>query len=275
MSSANPPPAPEQPLRIKVVSHSGLFYCWPVWLVGFVFAGLTYFEGSRAAVVPSGTAIKETEPNNVYQLTLPPGQPSQSLEQAATNTAQGREALPLQMSHSKNYGVLYVLVVLVVLFGSNVPFRGLASVIAILAILLVAFLFAHLDWWASIFDFLGGLHIEITLAGYLLPSVVLLVLWLATFFLYDPLRYMIFMPGQFVLHKEIGDQRQVFDTTQVEVDKRRTDLFRHWVLGFGAGDLVIKVPSQALEIELPNVMFVGLRVTEIANLMKVKPVVRA
>jgi len=277
MSTGKPPPAPaapEQPLTIKVVSHSGLLYCWPVWLVGFIFAGLTYFEGSRAAVVPGGTAVKEVESNKVYQLTLPPGRPSPPLERAAANTEAGREAFPVQMSNSKNYGAMYAVVILLVLFGSNVPFRGLASIIAILAILLVACLFAYLDWWEAIFDYLGGLHIAVTLAGYLLPSVVLLVLWLATFFLYDPLCYMTFTPGQFVLHKEIGDQRQVFDTTEVEVEKRRTDLFRHWVLGFGSGDLVIKVPSQALEIEMPNVLFVASRVAEVSNLMKTKPVMR-
>jgi hypothetical protein len=32
------------------------------------------------------------------------------------------------------------------------------------------------------------------------------------------------------------------------------------------------VPSQSLHIELPNVLFVNRRVTEIANLMKLKPV---
>jgi hypothetical protein len=58
----------------------------------------------------------------------------------------------------------------------------------------------------------------------------------------------------------------------VEAEKRRTDLFRHWILGFGAGDLIIKVPSQSLQIELPNVLFAGSRVNEIANLMKMKPV---
>jgi hypothetical protein len=168
--------------------------------------------------------------------------------------------------------MVYVVVVLLVVFGSNVPLRGLASVVAILTILVVTMLVAYLEWWRPIFDYLGGLHVEISLAGYLLPSLVLLVLWLATFFLYDPLRYMVFTPGQFALHKEIGDLREVYDTTEVEVEKRRTDLFRHWVLGLGAGDLVIKVPGQSLQIELPNVLFVDRRVTEIANLMKTKPV---
>ena len=41
---------------------------------------------------------------------------------------------------------------------------------------------------------------------------------------------------------------------------------------FGAVELIIKVPSQSLQIELPNVLFVGRRVAEIADLMKTKPV---
>ena len=75
-----------------------------------------------------------------------------------------------------------------------------------------------------------------------------------------------------VTRSDAAPQRGVFDTTQVEAEKRRTDLFRHWILGFGAGDLIIKVPSQSLQIELPNVLFVDRRVTEIADLMKTKPV---
>jgi hypothetical protein len=225
--STQPAPTPtqtpsSQAQTIRVVSHTALIYWWPVWLVGFILAALTYVDREGAA--------------------------------------------------NKNYGMVYMAVLLVVIFGSNVPLRGLASIIAILAILVLIVLFAYMGWWAPIFDYLGGLHIQISLAGYLVPSVVLLVLWLATFLFYDPMRYMVFTPGQLVVHKEIGDLREVFDTTQVEAEKRRSDLFRHWILGFGAGDLIIKVPSQSLQIELPNVLFVNSRVTEIANLMKLKPV---
>jgi uncharacterized protein (TIGR03000 family) len=252
-----------------VVSHTMLIYWWPVWLVGFILAFLTYADSGRLAVVPPGTTVKELQANKVYELTVT-DQPSPSLESAAANTAKGQDAFPVRTATNKNYGIVYTAVLLLVIFGSNVPLRGLASVIAILAILLLTVLFAYLDWWTSIFDCLGGLHIQISLAGYLVPSVVLLVLWLATLLFYDPMRYMVFTPGQLVVHKEIGDLREVFDTTQVEAEKRRTDLFRHWVLGFGAGDLIIKVPSQSLQIELPNVLFVSWKVTQIADLMKTK-----
>jgi hypothetical protein len=274
--STQPNPTPRhgpatQPQTIRVVSHTTLIYWWPVWLVGFLLAGLTYADGTRLGVLPPETTVKVIQPNKVYELTLG-DQPSSSLESAAAHTAKGQDAFPVRIARNKNYGIVYVMVILLVIFGSNVPLRGLASVIAILVVLFLTVLFAYLDWWTPIFDYLGGLHIQISLAGYLVPSVVLLVLWLATLFFYDPMRYMVFTPGQLVVHKEIGDLREVFDTTQVEAEKRRTDLFRHWILGFGAGDLIIKVPSQSLQIELPNVLFVNSRVTEIANLMKTKPV---
>jgi hypothetical protein len=259
---------------MRVVSHTTLFYWWPVWLAGFIFAGLTYMDGTRLAVLPAKTTVKEVEPNKVYELTVP-NEPSLSLKHAAANTAKGQEAFPNRIARNQNYGIVYVAVLLLVILGSCVPFRGLASVIAILGFFLVTVLFAYMDWWTTILDFVGGLHIQISLAGYLVPSIVLLVLWLATFLFYDPMRYMVFTPGQLVVHTEIGDQRQVFDTAQVEAEKRRTDLFRHWILGLGAGDLIIKVPSQSLQIELPNVLFADRRVTEIANLMKTKPVLSA
>jgi hypothetical protein len=260
-----------QAQKIRVVSHTTLIYWWPVWLVGFIFAALTYADGTRLAVVPPETTVKVVRPNKVYELEET-DQTSPDLEEAASKTAKGEDAFSVRIAAHKSYGMVYVMVLVLVIFGANVPLRGLASFIAILAVLVVTMLFAYLDWWTVIFNFLGSLHIQISLAGYLVPSVVLLILWLATFLWYDPLRYMIFTPGQLVVHKEIGDQVEVFDTTQVEAEKRRTDLFRHWILGFGAGDLIIKVPSQSLQIELPNVLFVNRRVTEIANLMKTKPV---
>ncbi len=271
MSTQTDSSPPGQPLTIKVVSHTGRIYWWPVWLVGFILAGITYAENARLAVVPAGTTVRETEPNKVFALTVP-DRPSPSLVEAAADTARGREAFPVRISSIKDLGIVFFAVILAVTFGTNVPFRGLASVVAILLLLLVTFLFAFLGWWTPIIDFLGGLHVEISVAGYLIPSAVLLVLWLATVFLYDPLRYMTFTPGQCAVRKEIGDQREVYDSIQVVVEKRRTDLFRHWLLGFGAGDLIIKIPNQHLQIELPNVLFVDWQVNRIANLMRLRPV---
>jgi hypothetical protein len=270
-TSANPtsPALASEPERlIKVVSHTGLLYWWPVWLVGFILSALTYFDGSRLAIVPEGTKVTP-KGEAVFEVTVPD---SASLKQAAQATAKGQEAFPVRVSSSRDDGMVFIVVLLLVIFGSNVPLRGLWSLVAILAVLVVTLLMAGLHLWGEILEGLWGLHIEITLAGYLLPSIVLLVLWLVAVFGFDQLRYIRFKPGQFVVHQEIGDAIQVYDTSRIMVRKRRTDLFRHWVLGFGAGDLIINTPNQGPEIVLPNVLFVAHRVQQIADLMKIRPV---
>jgi hypothetical protein len=272
-TSANPasPALASEPERlIKVISHTGLLYWWPVWLVGFILSTLTYLDGSRLAIVPEGTKVTPKE-GSVFEMTVPNG-PSASLERAAQATAKGQDAFPVRVSSSREYGMVFVVVLLLVIFGSNVPLRGLWSLVAILAVLVVTMLMAALHLWGEVLEGLWGLHIEITLAGYLLPSIVLLVLWLVAVFGFDQLRYIRFKPGQFVVHQEIGDAIQVYDTSRIMVRKRRTDLFRHWVLGFGAGDLIINTPNQGPEIVLPNVLFVAHRVQQIADLMKIRPV---
>jgi hypothetical protein len=93
-----------------------------------------------------------------------------------------------------------------------------------------------------------------------------------TVFGFDQMRYVIVTPGQFVIHQAIGDAQAVYDAARATVQKRRSDLFRQWVLGLGAGDLVISVPTLGKEIVLPDVLFVDRKVREIAELMKTRPV---
>jgi hypothetical protein len=274
MSTSATPTSPAVPSVaepvITVISHTGLLYWWPVWLVGFVLSGLTFFSGGRMAIVPEGTKVRELGPT-VYELTVP-DRPTAALQQAAEATARGDNAFPVRMSGNRNYGMVFVVVLLFVIFGSNVPLRGLWSLVAILALLVVTLLLAGLDVWGWILERLWGLHVEISLAGYLLPSVVLLMLWLVAVFGFDRLRYIRFRPGQFAVHREIGDAVEVYDTTRVTVRKQRSDLFRHWILGMGAGDLIITIPNQGKEILLPNVLFVAGKFRQIADLMKVRPV---
>src|SRR5262245_3291083 len=117
----------QQPRPLKVVSHTGLIYWWPVWLVGFILAGLTFLDDGRLAVVPAGTTVTQSASGKVFELTVP-DQPTPSLARAATAAARGEAAFPERMARNTDFGVVYVLVLLAVIFGSNVPLRGLASV---------------------------------------------------------------------------------------------------------------------------------------------------
>ncbi len=275
MSSDKPPtpatpPAPVLPQSLTVVSHTNLIYWWPVWLVGLILAALTLFEDNRLAVVPAGTTVKQVEANKLYEVTLP----TESLPMQDA-VAAGKDAFPVRISRHTDYGIVYIVVVLAVTFGANVPLRGLASVAALLLIVLLTVVLAYFGWWGTVLEEAYGWHIMITLAGYLVPSIGLLILWLGTLFLYDPLRNLRISPGQLIVHRDIGDQSESFGTMGFVVEKRRTDLFRHWVLGLGAGDLIVKLPSQGLNVEFPNVMFVARRVAQIAELMKTQPMIRS
>src|SRR5262245_29827533 len=66
------PPQPEKRKELVVTGHSNLFYWWPVWLLGFVFAALTYFRDAHMALVPADAEIvrvkKEAFPEGVLKL---------------------------------------------------------------------------------------------------------------------------------------------------------------------------------------------------------------
>src|SRR5437868_4179562 len=50
--AATPAHAPDSPNEITIVSHSNLYYWWPVWAIGFLMGLLTWVGGYVAAIVP-------------------------------------------------------------------------------------------------------------------------------------------------------------------------------------------------------------------------------
>jgi hypothetical protein len=55
-------------------------------------------------------------------------------------------------------------------------------------------------------------------------------------------------------------------------EKRHEDLFRHWILGLGSGDIRIATAgSRSEEIVMSNVLFVDYRVQQIQHLINLKP----
>ena len=48
----------ERPAEVVIISHSPLFYWWPVWAVGFLMALLSYWRGDQVAFVPTGTVAE-------------------------------------------------------------------------------------------------------------------------------------------------------------------------------------------------------------------------
>ena len=257
------------PSEVRVFAHTMIFYWWPVWAIGLLLAGLSWWDGDYLAIVPAGTQVENLSDGR-EALVLPAG------AHLPKDSATGKPRAPsLRVAHRSGYGVIFIVVLLLVVFITNVPIRGLWSVVVVLLLLMATILFALLDWWDDILEAAAHSHVYINASGYLAISLPLFAFWLVVVLFFDRRTYMIFAPGQLVVRQDIGSGEVTFDTMGMVVAKRRSDLFRHWLLGFGSGDLIVKTAgAQSQQIEMHNILFVGSKLQLIQDMLQTREVVR-
>jgi len=271
-----PPPASRPPIytdrEVRVYQHSQLFYWWPVWVCGYIMAIWTALEGDRLAIVPAGTKIEKQ--GGHYLITTPENaRPTTVMESALERQGTDNQFHP-RISQNSKLGAIFVTVLLLVIVITNAPLRGLWSVVAIVTVILVSIILALANLWDDIFKSLGNLHIHINLAGYLFIATGLFVMWLAAVFFFDRQTYMIFRPGQLKVCLEIGGGETDYDATGMTIQKHRDDLFRHWILGLGSGDLTVQTSgAQSHKFDMHNVLNVSSKLQAITDLQREKQVV--
>jgi hypothetical protein len=225
-------PSPEQLPELRIYSRSTLFYWWPVWLAGFVMAGLTYVYGE-------------------------------------TLTLGGEEHY---LHPSRDLGIIYAAALFVVVLVTNVTMRGLASLAVVLAIMFLAVLLAWLDWWDDVLSVYPHLTLYATAGFYLIISSILFVAWALVFFVFDRLGYWVVRPGQLYHTQLIGESERTYDTRGMVVEKMSEDWFRHRLVGLGSGDIhVITAGARNEELTLPNVLRADKRIDQIHRLINVAP----
>jgi hypothetical protein len=263
-----------------VYHHSTLFYWWPVWLLAALFALLTWMGNLHMTVVPDGSVaadhrmvqIDEEKSEKRSVVILP-----KDRTHLRVPAPDGQEEIlqpTIYMARAKGMGTLFVIVLLLVIVITNISMRGLWSVFVFVVLVALSVIFAVAGWWDVILSRLGQLAIYINLGGYLTIASVLFVVWFVNFFIFDRQTYMIFTPGQVRVRLEIGEGETVYDTTGMVFQKQRGDLFRHWILGFGSGDLIVRPAGQGGQIlEMPNVLRVGRVVKIIEQMVKERVIV--
>ncbi len=283
MSSAPPPaPAPKPiptppraaPQLIRLFGHSTLFYWWPVWVFGFVLCVISLFDNTRAIQIPGKTTIQLNENDKTYTLS-DKEQPEQLHEYMRRYTEGLDQRPPPRISHRAWMGASFLIMLLLVIGITNVPLRGLWSVVMIALVLIVALILALVpDAWNDIFIAIGGLHIFIGMAGYLFFSVVLFLMWCISMFIFDHQTYIIFEPGQMKVCEEVGGGEKAYDTQGMSLEKQRSDLFRHWVLGLGSGDLTVRTSGATPhQMTLNNVLFISRKLHQIEAMQREKQIV--
>lgn len=235
--------------EMKIYMHSWLFYWWPLWAIGFAMAGWTLFEDRHVVLVPAGATVEGPT------LVVPAGASPFLLE--------------THLSASPTPGLVFTLTLLGLLaFGTGWMWGWRAYTFSAVVVALLL-LFSWLDAWGTLARWVMYLHVHINLGGYLVMSIGLLFIWLVQVFVVDRRTFVTFSPSQVRIHCEIGEEEKVYDAGGLSLEKAPYDWFR-WLVGFGAGDVHVRVGGQLIEI--PNVIHVGRQLDAIERLLRTKDV---
>lgn len=278
-STAPPAPPPASAHReIKLISHSPLFYWWPVWLFGFFMAAWTAIEDHRMAVVPADSNLSDSgiradaegkRQFKTYTLTTEKDLPKATMNAVKNTENKIHDVFPTHISSHAWLGSIFVLMLLLVVVITNVPLRGLWSFLVIILLVVIGLFISVFHGWDELFERVQNLRIYINLAGYLTIATVVLVIWLAATFIFDRRAYVIFTPGQIKVCEHVGASVRTFDTVGVTFEKQRDDLFRHYILGFGSGDLILRTAgADRHEIKMPNVLGIGWQLQAVENMLR-------
>ena len=110
------------------------------------------------------------------------------------------------------------------------------------------------------------------MGAYVWFSTLLFLTWFFTVFGLDRLSYWDVTPGQNTQKMFFGSGSNSYNAQGMGMEKLRDDIFRHWLLGFGSGDLKIRTAGATREqIELMNVLFIGSKVAAIQRLIAEVP----
>jgi len=226
-------PAPvTRPRDVILYSHSPIFYWWPVWAVGYLFALMTLVQGVEHEF--KGTTVL--------------------------------------IHPSRTLGVVFTFTFLMVIVMTHFSVRGLASVVTIVSAIAIALALAYFQLWESLLNALGSLAIFMNLGFYVFFSTAIFIVWASAVFFFDRSTYYIVRPGQLIHATMFGSGEETYDTHGMSVEKKRDDLFRHWVLGLGSGDVHIATTgAKKADFVIPNVLFIGTKLELIQELVATKP----
>jgi hypothetical protein len=262
--------------ELKVVQHSQLFYWWPVWTAGFILFLISYASGEPMALVPKDTDVERTEYGYALEVKTktPPGGIGDMKSGDKVNIYDERSPFHLHVSPIKYLGVLFTAVLILVILITNVPLRGLWSVVVIVTIVMLLVIVTLMGWWEQIFQAVTWLDIRINAAGYFVIATALFIIWAVTFFWFDRQIYIIFTPGQMKVREAIGGGETVYDTAGMTSQHLQDDFFRHRILGLGSGDLVVRTAgAHSHEFRWSNVLFVRRKLQQIEDMQRERPVV--
>ena len=97
-------------------------------------------------------------------------------------------------------------------------------------------------------------------------------MWAIVVFGLDRISYWQIEPGQLTYESLFGSGSKSYNTQGMMLEKHQDDVFRHWLLGLGSGDMQVKTSGATREqIDIHNVLLVGSKITAMQRLIAEVP----
>src|SRR5262245_46773041 len=161
--------------EIRVYSHSPLFYWWPVWLFGFVFALITLIDNNRMAIVNGDSLVVKEKVGDkvitdVYGVPDVTDQMSKLTDKATDKEKQAAieknshlkarlgqlpadaevDSIKPHVSARTWMGPVYLIILMLVIVITNVPLRGLWSLVALIGLVVLVLVISLFKAWDTI-----------------------------------------------------------------------------------------------------------------------------
>jgi len=174
--------------------------------------------------------------------------------------------------NSSDLGLIFFVVLFLVILVTNYSVRGLASGIVILGLVLTFVLLLYFQVWEQVFGWITSRTIYLNSGAYLWFSTIMCVMWVIVVFGLDRFSYWEIDPGQLTRDSLMGSGSKSYNTQGMTLEKHQDDLFRHWLLGLGSGDLqVMTYGAKREQIDIHNVLFVGHKIIAMQRLIAEVP----
>ena len=275
----NPPPPPPQEHRsigVKIFTYPKIIFIWPTLVISLI-CGIGMWLWGDDLHDPRGPAAAGTAaPAASAADTAQAGAPAAGKDKAA-GTAAGKQATPKTpsvlirrfSSWPNIFGILFLFVLTINVMVMAIDFPRFTIIAGILLFLAVTFFLLWLgvfyDLLTPLRDFAESIYAVANSGFYLMIALILGLMFVviaATRFL----DYWEILPNEILHHHGPMSDLERFPTMNLKFDKEIPDVLEY-IMGLGAGRLVLHVGNERRSIVLDNVLWIDDKERRLKNLM--------
>ncbi|MDX2039100.1 MAG: hypothetical protein SFX72_20815 [Isosphaeraceae bacterium] len=253
-NEASPPPEPKTPSRkergILIFTYPKIIFIFPTLLIALICWVGMLVSGDHTEYT------KKTAANEPV---------------AAAPTAEGSTPAATHERFKSPQNMLAILFVIVFMFNILIiaidfpRFTVVALGLFITTgVFFLLWLGIYVNWLSGLAVIFGGLYLSANATFYLCIALALGVVY-AAIFISRWLDYWEILPNEILHHHGPWSDLERFPTMNLKFDKEVPDIFEHFM--FGAGRLVLHLPSEKKSVVLDNVLHVAKKEDALKQLM--------